>query len=68
MFLILLLQSNLHWFSISVSVLHRELTFSESDVIEMIRPLDVNKVHGHHNISFKMTKLCANSVTHPHTF
>ena len=33
------------------------ITFSESEV----------KVHGHDNISFRLIKLCANSVTRPET-
>ena len=41
-----------------------ERTFNESDVIKIIRALDVNKVHGHDNISVRMTKFCANAVVH----
>ena len=41
------------------------LTFSESDVIKIIRAFDVNKAHGHDNILVRMIKLCANSVTNP---
>ena len=58
------------------SVLHSEFTYmmeehihsvtlSESDVIKMIRVLDVNEAHGHDNISVRMIKLCTNSVAHP---
>ena len=43
------------------------ITFSESDVIKIIRALNVNKAHWHDNISVRMIKLCANSVTHPLT-
>ena len=42
-------------------------TFSESDVIKIIRALDVNKAHGHYNILVRMIKLCNNSVAHPLT-
>ena len=42
------------------------LPFSESDVIKIIRALDVNKVHGHDNILVSVIKPCANFVAHPH--
>ena len=45
----------------------QSITFSESDVIQIIRTLDVNKAHGHDNISVRMIKLCINSVAHPLT-
>ena len=35
----------------------RSITFSESDVIKIIRALDVNKAHGHDNISVRMIKV-----------
>ena len=44
------------------------ITFSESDVIKIIRALHVNKVHGHDNVSVRMIKLCTNSVAHPVAF
>ena len=45
----------------------QSITFSESDVIKIIRALDVNKVHGHDNISVRIIKICTNSVSHPLT-
>ena len=42
----------------------QSITFSESDVIKIIRALDVNKAHGHDNILARMIKLCTNSVAH----
>ena len=33
------------------------ITFSESDVIKIISALDVNKAHGHDNISVRMIKV-----------
>ena len=45
----------------------QSITFSESDVIKIIRTLDVNKAHDQDNISVRMIKLCINSVTHPLT-
>ena len=46
----------------------QSMTFSESDVIKIIRTLDVNKAHRHDNVSVRMIKLCINSVVHPFTF
>ena len=45
----------------------QSITFTESDVIKIIRALDVNKAHGHDNISIRMIKLCHYSVAHPLT-
>ena len=45
----------------------QSITFRESDVVKVIRALDVNKVHGHGNMSVRMIKLCTNSVAHPLT-
>ena len=42
-------------------------TFNESDIIKIIRALDINKVHGHDNISVRMIKFCANAFAHPLT-
>ena len=43
------------------------VSFSEPDVIKKIGSLDVNKPHGHDNISVRMIKLCIKSVAHPLT-
>ena len=43
------------------------ITFIKSDVIKIIRALDVNKAHGHDKISLRMIKLCTNSVADPLT-
>ena len=43
----------------------QSITFSESDVIKIIKALDVKKAHGHDSISVRMIKLCTNSITHP---
>ena len=45
----------------------QSITFSESDVIKIIRALDVNKAHDHDSISVRMIKLCTKSVAHPLT-
>ena len=46
----------------------QSMTFSESDVIKIIRTLEVNKAQGHDNISVRIIKFCINSVAHPLTF
>ena len=43
----------------------QSITFSEPDVIKIIRAFDVNKAHAHDNISVRMIKLCTNSLAHP---
>ena len=45
----------------------QSITFSESDVIKIIRALDVNKADGHDNILVRMINLCTDSVAHPLT-
>ena len=42
----------------------QSITFSESVVIKIIRALDVDKAHGHDDISVRMIKLSTNSVSH----
>ena len=43
------------------------LCFCKSDVIKLIKALDVSKAHGNDGISVKMIKICANSIAHPLT-
>ena len=38
------------------------ITFSESDVIKIIRALDVNKAHGHDNILVRIIELSITAV------
>ena len=45
----------------------QSITFSESDLIKIIKTLDVNKAHGHDNILVRMIKFCTNPVAHPLT-
>ena len=45
----------------------KSIAFSESDVIKIIRTLNINKAHGHDNISVRMIKLCTKSVARPLT-
>ena len=39
--------------------------FSEEDILKIIRSLDPNKAHGHHNISIRMIKLCNKEIYKP---
>ena len=43
------------------------ICFGKSDVIKLIKALDVSKAHGYDGISVKMIKVCAHSVAHPLT-
>ena len=63
----------------SSSVLHAKISymrkdriettcFDKSDVIKLIKALDVSKTYGNDGISVKVIKICANSVAHPLTF
>ena len=40
----------------------KTLCFCKSDVIKLIKALDVSKAHGHDGISVKMIKICADSI------
>ena len=43
------------------------LSFGKSDVIKLIKVLDVSKAHGHDGSSVKMIKICADAIAHPLT-
>ena len=43
------------------------LYFGKSDVIKLIKALDVSKAHGHDRVSLKIMKICAGSIAHPLT-
>ena len=45
----------------------KTLWFFKSGVIKLIKALDVSKAHGHDEISVKMIKIYADSITHPLT-
>ena len=45
----------------------KTICFGESDVIKLIKALNVSKVHGHDGISVKMIKIGADSIAHPLT-
>ena len=39
--------------------------FSTGDIIKFIKALNPNKAHGHNEISIRMIKLCASSISKP---
>ena len=41
------------------------LGFCVDDIVEIIRSLNQNKVHGHDEISIRIIKLCASSISKP---
>ena len=41
------------------------LEFCVDDIVKIIRSLDQNKAHGHDEISIRMIKLCASSISKP---
>ena len=43
------------------------LCFVKSDIIKLIKALDISKAHGHDGISVKMITTCADSIAHPLT-
>ena len=45
----------------------KTLCFGKSDVIKLIKALDVSEAYGHDGISVKMIKICAESIAHPIT-
>ena len=45
----------------------KTICFDKSDVVKLIKALDVSKADGHDGISIKMIKICADSIAHPLT-
>ena len=41
------------------------ITISGSDVLKTIRSLDINKAHGHDDISRRMLKICDDAIVDP---
>ena len=41
------------------------MEFCVDDIVKIIRSLDQNKTHGHDEISIRMIKLCASSISKP---
>ena len=54
---------------VSINFVTRErlssLEFCVDDIVKIIRSLDQNKAHGHDEISIRMIKLCASSISKP---
>ena len=41
------------------------INFSDNDILKIIRSLDINKAHGHDDISVRMVKICDDSMKKP---
>ena len=44
------------------------LDFNEDELLKIIRALNINKAHGHDDISIRMIKICGKSLIKPLTF
>ena len=44
-----------------------DINFSSTDISKIIRDLNPNKLHGHDNLSIRMTQICGNSIITPLT-
>ena len=45
----------------------KTICFGKSDVVKLIKALDISKAHGHDGISVKMIKICVDSIAPPLT-
>ena len=43
----------------------RSLDFNEGEILKIIRALNINKAHGHDDISIRMIKICDESLLKP---
>ena len=41
------------------------INFSDNDILKIIRSLDINKAHGHDDISVRMVKICDDGINKP---
>ena len=41
------------------------IKFDNNDILKIIRSLNINKAHGHDDISVRMIKMCDESLVHP---
>ena len=41
------------------------LDFNEGEILKIIRALNINKAHGHRDISIRMIKICDESLLKP---
>ena len=42
-----------------------KINFSDDQILKILRALDINKAHGHDEISIRMLKLCGKSIITP---
>ena len=42
-----------------------KITFTDDQILKLFRALDINKAHGHDEISVRMLKLCDKSIITP---
>ena len=43
----------------------KSITISGSDILKTIISLDINKAHGHDDVSVRMLKICNNTIVEP---
>ena len=43
----------------------KSINFSDNDILKIIRSLDINKAHGHDDISVRMVKICDDAIKKP---
>ena len=43
----------------------RSLDFNEGEILKIIRNLNINKAHGHDEVSIRMIKICDKSLLKP---
>ena len=41
------------------------ISFNEDEILKIVRPLNINKAHGHDDISIRMIKICSKSLLKP---
>ena len=41
------------------------INFSDNDILKIIRSLDINKAHGHDDMSVRMVKICDDAIKKP---
>ena len=41
------------------------INFTDDDILKIIRSVDINKAHGHDDISIRMTNICDKAIRKP---
>ena len=41
------------------------INFFDNDILKIIKSLDINKAHGHDDISVRMVKICDDAIKKP---